>query len=115
MKKHIIVLVIVFISSALTAQENTKKVKQVQKGDLIEATYFYADGSIEQQGTFNKEGKLHGLWISYDVKGKKIASGNYENGHKVGTWTFWSGESIKEVDFDKSRIAKVVEKNNQPL
>ncbi len=115
MKKYIAILVVVLMSASLMAQENTKKVKQVQKGDLVEATYFYADGSIEQQGTFNKEGKLHGLWISYDVKGNKIASGNYDNGHKVGTWTFWSEDSVKEVDFDKSRITKVVEKSNQTI
>lgn len=115
MKKYIVILAVIFMSSSLMAQEDTKKVKQVQKGDLVEATYFYADGSIEQQGTFNKDGKLHGLWISYDVKGNKVALGNYENGHKVGKWTFWAGDSVKEVDFDKSKITNVVEITNQAI
>lgn len=111
MKKYILIFAILFISSSVFAQKN-KKVTHVEKGDLVEVTYYYADGSVEQQGTFNKEGKLHGLWISFDAKGNKIASGNYENGHKVGTWTFWSNETVKTVKFDKSKITEVKEKTN---
>ena len=115
MKKYILILAVLFIGSSVFAQENTKKVKHVQKGDLIEATYFYANGNIEQQGTFNEDGKLHGLWVSYDINGNKMTSGKYENGHKVGKWTFYTGETVKEVDFDKSKISSVVEKPNQSL
>ncbi|GAB1856780.1 hypothetical protein MHTCC0001_16160 [Flavobacteriaceae bacterium MHTCC 0001] len=115
MKKYIVLVSILLATASSYAQQNKKKVIHVDKGDLIETTYFYADGSIEQQGTFNKNGKLHGLWTSYDVKGEKTASGKYDNGHKVGTWTFWTEGTIKKVEFDKSKIVKVVEKDKQSI
>lgn len=115
MKKYIIILAVLFVGASAFAQDNTKKVTHEQKGDLVEATYFYADGNIEQKGTFNKDGKLHGLWVSYDIEGQKVASGNYENGKKVGTWYFWNNETVKEVNFDNSRISKVVERDGTSL
>ena len=35
-----------------------------------------------------KTENLQGTWLSFDVKGKKTAVGNYENGKKVGKWFF---------------------------
>ena len=71
--------------------------------------YFYADGKIQQQGTFNAEGKLHGTWKSYDVNGNKLAVGTYENNKKVGKWFFWTDGVLKEVDYLDSKIASVSE------
>lgn len=80
-----------------------------KKGDLTEATYFYADGTIQQKGTFNAKGKLHGTWTSYDVNGNKLAVGNYDNNVKVGKWFFWTDGLLKEVDYIDSRIVSVNE------
>jgi len=106
MKIYILIAAILFVSLPVFAQE-INNVKYDKKGDLTEATYFYADGNIQQQGTFNEEGKLHGVWTSYDVNGDKLAVGNYENGKKVGKWLFWSNGSLKEVVYTDSRIVSV--------
>ena len=44
------------------------------EGTIISATYFHDNGAIQQQGTFNKKGKLDGLWVSYNDKWCKIIS-----------------------------------------
>jgi len=95
-------------SASIFAQIDTN-VKIDKKGDLTEATYFYANGIIQQQGTFNAEGKLQGTWTSYDVNGNKLAVGNYDNNKKVGKWFFWTDGKLNEVDYIDSKIASVNE------
>ncbi|WP_299556603.1 nicotinic acid mononucleotide adenyltransferase [Seonamhaeicola sp.] len=112
MKKYILILAVLFIGTSVFAQDNNT-VKHEKKGDLIETTYFYANGTVQQQGTFNQEGKLHGVWTSYDAEGNRIAVGNYENGKKVGKWTFWVNGEANEVDYVDSKITKVVKANNE--
>ena len=112
MKKYILILAVLFIGTSVYAQDTNTKVKHEQKGDLVESTYFYADGSIQQKGTFNEDGKLHGIWTSFDTNGNKVAVGKYENGKKVGKWTFWVNGDVKEVSYVDSKITKVTEKDN---
>lgn len=107
MKK--ILAVLVMLSVTLTFAQETKKVDVNKDGDLTVATYYHDNGAIEQQGTFNQDGKLHGIWTSYDLNGNKTMVGNYVNGKKVGKWLFWSGDSLKEVEYIDSRIASVSE------
>jgi antitoxin component YwqK of YwqJK toxin-antitoxin module len=71
--------------------------------------YYYEDGTIQQKGTFNAKGKLHGTWTSYDINGEKLAVGNYLNGKKTGKWFFWTNNSLKEVDYIDSKISTVNE------
>lgn len=108
MKKSILFLALLFVAASTYGQADTK-FKTEKKGDLTEATYFYADGKIQQQGTFNAQGKLHGTWTSYDVNGNKLAVGTYENNNKVGKWFFWTHGVLKEVDYLDSRIVSVNE------
>ncbi len=108
MKKSILLLALLFVAASTYGQADTK-LKTEKKGDLTEATYFYADGKIQQQGTFNAQGKLHGTWTSYDVNGSKLAVGTYENNNKVGKWFFWTDGVLKEVDYLDSRIVSVNE------
>jgi len=102
-------MVILLIGTVGYAQDIKQKVKHEQKGDLVEATYFYADGSTQQVGTFNKEGKLHGTWISYDTNGNKTAVGEYNNGKKTGKWMFSVNGKINEVYYQNSKITKINE------
>lgn len=88
------------------AQKNSIKKELKQKGDLIEATFYYESGQVAQKGFF-KDGKLHGEWIAYDQNGNKKAIGKYSEGSKTGKWFFWNGEELSEVDFQESRIASV--------
>lgn len=104
--KKILFVLSVFCLSNVFAQNNVK-VEEV--GELTKATYYYDDGSIQQQGTFNADGELHGTWTSYDFDGNKLAVGQYTNGNKTGKWFFWSDSMLKEVDFVDSRIASVSE------
>ena len=83
--------------------------KAETKETLTVATYFYDNGSVQQEGTFNKNGALEGLWTSYDFKGDKLTQGNYSNGIKTGKWFFWTENSLKEVDFVDSIISSVNE------
>ena len=70
---------------------------------------YYEDGTVQQKGTFNKEGELHGEWISYDTDGKKLAVGKYVNGQKQGKWFFWTNDVLREVDYLNSKITHVNE------
>lgn len=111
MRKYILLVVVFFIGISVYAQDANVRVKHEQVDDLVQATYFYADGSIQQIGTFNEEGKLHGVWKSFDTKGNRIAVGKYENGKKVGKWTFWNNGVVKEVNFVNSKITSVTNAN----
>ena len=115
MKKYIIILAFMFIGVSTFAQEKTQNVKHVQKKDLVEATYFYADGSIQQVGTFNKEGKLHGTWTSFDTNGDRLAVGNYKDGKKVGKWIFWTNGVANEVSYVNSKITNVAKADNSGI
>ncbi len=112
MKKSILLLGLLVVVASTFGQADTN-VKIEKKGDITEATYYYQDGTVQQMGTFNSEGKLHGTWTSFDVDGKKLMIGNYENNIKVGKWFFWTDEKLKEVDYLDSRIVGVSEWNDK--
>ena len=112
MKKSILLLALLFVSVSTFGQADTN-VKIEKKGDNTEATYYYQDGTVKQQGTFNADGKLHGTWTSFDVNGKKQIVGNYDNNKKVGKWFFWTDGKLKEVDYIDSRIVSVNEWNEK--
>ncbi len=106
MKKLILILVLAVIGSQGFAQETTNK-QLVKKGDVIETKIFHENGIISQEGQYNLDGKLQGTWISYDLNGNKTAVAKYNNGEKVGTWFFYEGDVLHEVNYNNSRIAKV--------
>ena len=111
MKKNIFI-VLVFIGTAVYAQTSIHPKFEVE-ANVISATYFHDNGAIQQQGTFNKKGKLDGLWISYNDNGVKLSQGNYDKGIKTGKWFFWTENSLKEVDYNDSRITNVNEWNSK--
>lgn len=114
MKKIMLVAAFLF-SVTISFAQNTKPTFE-KKGDVIEATYYHANGAIAQTGFFNPDGKLQGEWKSYDVNGKKIAVGNYDNGKKVGKWFFWNTNRLSEVDYSNSKIVSVNNwKNSNPV
>ena len=106
--KNYILITLIFIGTTVYAQ-CAQQSKFETKGDLISATYFHDNGAIQQEGTFDKKGKLDGLWISYNENGVKLSQGNYDKGLKTGKWFFWTEESLKEVDYIDSRITNVNE------
>lgn len=111
MKK--IFTVAILLCTMITFAQNERTLKLNEDTNLYEVTYFYENGNIEQQGTFNLEGKLHGVWTSYDMEGEKLAVGNYVDGEKSGKWFFWSKDNmLKEVDYNDARITSVSEWKN---
>ncbi len=104
MKKAVWILGLLF-SFYMYPQNNTDPTLE-KVGKMVKATYFHDNGEIAQTG-FLKKGKLHGLWLMYDVNGKKIASGKYDLGKRTGKWFFWQGQSLKEVDFVDNKIVNV--------
>lgn len=105
--KKLVILAVLFFSGAVAFAQNTHKPILEKKGDMIEATYFHANGEVAQTGFFNLQGKLQGEWKSFDANGKKVAVGNYENGKKVGKWFFWGSDLLSEVDYSNSKIKDV--------
>ena len=105
MKKLMMILVMAFTFGAVAQDVEPKFEKE---GNKVKATYFHANGEIAQQGYFMNE-KLDGEWKMFNEKGDKIAMGNYSKGAKTGTWRFWEGDIVKEVNFSDNRIAAVTE------
>ena len=103
MKKWVLILVMAFSFGAIAQDVEPKFEKE---GDKVKATYFHANGEISQQGYFLNE-KLEGEWKMFNDKGDKIAIGNYTKGAKTGTWMFWEGDAVREVNFTNNRIAAV--------
>ena len=73
----------------------------------MQATLFHDNGLVAQTGFYTKDGKLQGEWNSFDVDGNKTATAYYNEGNKVGTWTFYNGNEMKKVDYSDSRIAQI--------
>lgn len=103
MKKTMILAALLL--AGFTFAQEAKPVLE-QKDDLVKATYYYANGQIQQEGFF-KDGKLTGQWIAYDEQGNKKSIGEYTNGEKTGKWFFWSDKSLSEVDYSKSKIESI--------
>lgn len=104
--KAILTIVLIAFSFGAAAQEVAPKFEK--EGDKVKATYFHQNGEIAQQGYFLNQ-KLDGEWLMFNEEGDKIAKGSYTSGAKTGTWLFWEGEMMKEVDFNDNRIAGVTE------
>jgi antitoxin component YwqK of YwqJK toxin-antitoxin module len=118
MKKLIVVLIVLLSANVMVAQsckmKASCKTKTLCKKDsyilsngLIEATLFHKNGAVAQTGFYTEDNKLQGEWVSYDIKGNKTAIANYDNGKKVGIWTFYQGNIQKEVTYMDSRISNV--------
>lgn len=106
--KKLLLIALILTAGFTFAQENTKP-KFEKQGDRTEATFYHDNGEIEQQGFFNANNKLEGVWTSFDRNGNKTVVGNYKNGVKVGKWFFWNDKSLKEVDYTNNAVASVSE------
>lgn len=113
--KKILFLCALFVSVIAMAQD-VKPQFEKQNDGMIKATYFHSNGDVAQKGTFNKDNERHGEWISYNIKGKKTAQAEYQNGEKAGKWFFWNDEKLTEVDYSNNAIVAVnTWINNNPV
>ena len=104
MMKKIVFMAMILFGATVMAQD--VKPNFEKNGDVIKGTFFYDNGTIQQEGTY-KDGKLHGEWIMYNADGKKTAIGNYTHGEKTGKWFFWKNDRLVEVDYSTNEIASV--------
>ena len=106
--KKFVVLVAMLFSGVIFAQDAKPVLEPF--GKKLKATYFYENGQVQQEGYF-ENGKLEGIWVSYNESGDKISSGEYVAGAKTGKWFFWTQidgkNSLSEVDFSNNQVAKV--------
>ena len=103
MKKAVLFLAVMFAVS-ISAQDIKPTFEKM--GKMVKATYFHDNGEIAQTG-YMLNGKLHGDWVMFNVEGKKIATGQYQNGQKTGKWFFWQKDELSEVDYMDNRVAQV--------
>lgn len=88
-------------------KQQDRQVTLLKDQNLIQVVYFYENGNVQQKGTYNLEGELHGEWESFTVQGEKLSMGTYLNGKKHGKWFFWDKDDLKEVDYSHNAIAAV--------
>ncbi|MBP4139823.1 MULTISPECIES: toxin-antitoxin system YwqK family antitoxin [Flavobacterium] len=103
MKKCVILVAILF-SGILVAQESKPELEVV--GNTVKATYYYDNGNVQQEGFF-KDGKLDGIWVSYDEKGNKTAVAEYKEGVKTGKWMYFNEKTINQVAYSDNKIESV--------
>jgi len=85
------------------------------EGQLVKATYFNENGTIQQVGYF-KEGKLDGKWSSYDTNGNLKTIAQYKDGEKTGKWMYFSDNvCVSEVNFSNNQILKVRNVNQNAI
>ena len=111
--KTLLKLVVLLFCVTTFAQEQKVDYKKLDN-DLVKATYYFADNAnvVEREGFFNKDGKLHGTWISYDVNGNKTAVAEYKDGKKDGVWTYFKKEKISIVTYKNNKIVNVETKDS---
>lgn len=100
--KKILILATLFISSFSFSQSIEPQLEV--SGNLVKATYFYENGSIQQVGYF-KNGKLDGKWNLYNENGIILTIAEYSNGEKTGVWKYFNDSiAVKEVTYSKNSI-----------
>jgi len=106
--KRGVVLLMVFCSSILFAQNKNVEPTYSQVGDLVAVTTYYENGEVMEKG-FYKDKKLHGEWNKYNKSGVKITKAYYSEGVKTGKWTFLNDGKLTEVVYKQNKIMKVSE------
>ena len=103
MKKYVIMAALL-VSGLTFAQEGKPKLEEVD--GMVKATYYYENGKVQQEGFF-KDGKLDGVWVSYDEKGHKKAVGEYTDGVKTGKWIIFNENNLSEVAYVDNKVSSV--------
>ena len=101
MKKSVLFL-FAFLITVVSFAQQKRELKHNKDTNLIDVVYYHDNGVVSQTGSYTADGKLQGVWLSFDTEGKKIVSANYDNGKKVGKWIHWIDGKPKEVDYSKN-------------
>jgi antitoxin component YwqK of YwqJK toxin-antitoxin module len=60
-----------------------------------EVNDYFINGKIEMEGSYSDYGFKNGLFNFYSADGKIKATGNFENGSRVGAWIFYDANGNK--------------------
>src|SRR5690606_21887237 len=56
--------------------------------------YFYDNGNLSAEGTYNKDGKQEAEWKFYHQTGQLKMTGNYNNGLREGEWKLYEETGV---------------------
>jgi antitoxin component YwqK of YwqJK toxin-antitoxin module len=77
---------------------NIKQAVPFRKGIISgEVVVYFSDKSRNEIRSY-KSGKMHGIWITWDEKGNKIAEASYRKGKKDGKWYVWDENGTLRYD-----------------
>jgi antitoxin component YwqK of YwqJK toxin-antitoxin module len=117
--KSFLVIILAFFSVATFAKG--KELKTYYENGALKSKYVYSDasnyevinyysnGKLMEAGKF-VNGKMDGLWISYNVQGMVAGEANYLNGEKSGDWKIYddSGSLRYKITYSANRIVNAV-------
>lgn len=70
----------------------------------VEVVYFYESGVIKETGYFYN-GKLAGKWITYNENSELVAMGEFADGKRVGSWSFFvDGQLAHSKNYDTTDL-----------
>lgn len=104
MKK--LLFVFAFLITVVSFGQKERELKLNKDTNLIDVVYYHDNGVVSQTGSYTADGKLQGVWLSFDTEGNKTVSANYDNGKKVGKWIYWIDGIKKEVNY-KNNVASL--------
>ncbi len=110
--KALVKLVILLFCVTAFSQGQRIEYKKINN-NLVKATYYYADNSdaIQSEGFFNDKNQLQGMWVNYNLEGKKTIIAYYDKGKKVGVWTYFKENKISFVTYKNNKLVGVEEKD----
>ena len=100
MKK--LLFVFAFLITVVSFGQKERNLKLNKDTNLIDVVYYHDNGAVSQTGSYTADGKLQGVWLSFNTEGKKTVSANYDNGTKVGKWIYWIDGTKKVVNYENN-------------
>ena len=100
MKK--LLFVFAFLITVVSFAQQERDLKLNKDTNLIDVVYYHDNGVVSQTGSYTADGKLQGVWLSFNTEGKKTVSANYDNGTKVGKWIYWIDGTKKVVNYENN-------------
>ncbi len=113
--KNFLFLVLAMCSFSCFAQG--KELKTYYENGALKSTYIYSDasnyevtnyfnnGKVMESGKF-VNGKMDGIWISYNANGTRAGEAVYHNGEKTGDWKIYNetGSLRYKITYANNRI-----------
>lgn len=82
------------------------RVIQYDMGKKLHDISYWQSGQVSMEYLFDKDGKTHGPFISYNPNGSVSIKGNYLHGNGTGKWHYYNYDGIttKEIIYQDSLV-----------